>query len=492
MSRRLGTALLGTALVAAAFGPPSVLTAQSSEGDTPFAGSWHGVLDAGAAKLRLVFHVTTAPDGTLAGTLDSPDQGARGIPASGVSAEGRNLTFVLAALGARFEGTLAEGDTALVGTFAQAGATFPLTLRREEAGAVAAPPRRPQIPAPPYPYREEETSVSNPEAGVTLAGTLTLPSGPGPHPAVVLVSGSGPQDRDETLLGHKPFLVLADHLARQGIAVLRYDDRGVAGSTGTFSTATTLDFASDALAAVAHLRARPDIGAVGIVGHSEGGLVAPLAATRSDGVDFIVLLAGPGLTGAEIVLAQSALISRAAGTPPEVVEFNTRTRRAAFEAVRTHQDTAEAARAVRSVIEASIEELPAEVRSALAARSTPEAIEAQVRSVNTPWFRFFLDHDPRPVLEDVRIPVLALLGSLDLQVPAEDNAREIEAALHRGGNPDATVRILPGLNHLFQTAETGAPTEYEQIEETMSPVALEAVSGWIRARFAGRDGTDPA
>jgi pimeloyl-ACP methyl ester carboxylesterase len=277
-------------------------------------------------------------------------------------------------------------------------------------------------------------------------------------------------------MGHKPFLVLADHLTRNGIAVLRYDDRGVAGSTGDFAAATSEDFADDALAAVDFLKARPDIGAVGIVGHSEGGLVGPMASARSSAVDFVVMLAGPGLDGEEIILLQSDLIARAGGIPAETVAANLEIQRRLFAVVKAEADPTRAVPALRAVL--------AEVAATLPQGTMePSAIDAQIRQVNSPWFRFFLTYDPLPALTRVTVPVLALNGSLDLQVPAEANLRAVAGALAEGGNPDATTLELPGLNHLFQTAGTGAPTEYATLSETMSPTALEAVASWILKRF---------
>jgi len=463
--------------------PIRPLGAQATPGPEAFLGTWEGTLNAGAVQLRVVFHVSAGEGGALSATMDSPDQGATGIPASSASVEGSTLTIALAPLGAQYQGTLSGDGTSLEGIFTQGGARLPLALRR--AAAAPAAPERPQNPTGPLPYKAVDVEVANAAAGVTLSGTLTLPSGDGPFPAAVLVSGSGPQDRDEALMGHKPFLVLADHLTRAGIAVLRYDDRGVGRSTGDFGAATSEDFAADALAAVAFLHARPDVGAVGIVGHSEGGLVGPMAAARSDEVDFVVMLAGPGLTGAEIVQLQSGLIGRANGTPEALVQANLDTQRRLFEVVAAEADPEVAAPRLRAILEASVAALPAEARQAMGEQGA-EAIDAQVRQLNSPWFRFFLSYDPRPALERVRVPVLALNGELDLQVPAEANLREVGAALARGGNQDVTTRMLPGLNHLFQTARTGSPTEYAQISETMSPAALEAVSSWILERFSAR------
>ena len=475
------TLLLSAAALVGSLPFPCGTAAQQPD-PAAFVGTWEGVLDTGGARLRLVLHVSRGDDGSFSGTLDSPDQGAAGIPASEVSATGAELRFAVSSIRMTYTATLSADGARLSGTFVQGGAQFPLELSRasSDAGAAVAPPRRPQNPKPPLPYDAEEVSVPS-APGVTLAGTLTLPRGEGPFPAAVLVTGSGAQDRDETVFGHKPFLVLSDHLTRAGIAVLRYDDRGVGGSTGTFATATSEDFAADALAAVAFLKARADIGPVGIVGHSEGGLIGPMAAARSGDVAFVVMLAGPGMTGEEIVILQGELISRAQGAPEEAIRANAAMQEKLFRIVRTEPDTGAAAGRLRAALEEAAASLPAGQREQMA---SPQAIEAQVRQVNSPWFRFFLTYDPRPTLERVRVPILALNGGKDLQVPAEADLREIRAAFARGGNPDATTRLLPGLNHLFQKASTGSPTEYATIEETMDTTALQAVSDWIRERFA--------
>ena len=447
-------------------------------------GSWLGTLEAMGQSLRIVFRFAQAEDGTLTATLDSPDQGATGIAVSEVTVEGRSLALSVADVAGRFEGTVSTDGEKIEGEWQQGGLTIPLLLERTETEAEPAP--RPQNPEPPYPYLAEEVSYPNPDAGITLAGTLTLPEGEGPHPAVVLVSGSGPQDRDESVFGHRPFLVLADHLTRRGIAVLRYDDRGVGGSTGDFSDATSEDFASDALAGVAFLKGRAEIdaGRIGLVGHSEGGLIAPMAAASSADVAFIVMIAGPGLTGEEILYRQAALISRASGVPEPAIEQNRRVQEEMFAILRTVEDDAAAADSLRAYLRATVESLSEEQRAALGMTGdVAQLIERQVRQLASPWFRYFLTHDPAPVLRRVRVPVLAINGELDLQVPAEANLEAIERALAAGGNPDYTVRMLAGLNHLLQPATTGSPTEYAGIEQTISPDALALIADWILERF---------
>ncbi len=454
---------------------PTVGTAQTPD---PLVGAWAGALTVGGGmQLHVIFHVTAKDDGTLGGTMDSPDQGATGIPLSDVSRTDAKVHIGVAVVHGAFDGTLSGNHDSIVGTWTQGTASLPLTLDR---GAGAPAPARPQEPKPPFPYRSEDVHVAVPHTQVVLAGTLTLPEGSGPFPAAVLVTGSGPQDRDETIMGHKPFLVLSDYLTRHGVAVLRYDDRGVGGSTGNFAEATSVDFADDALAAVAFLHGRPEIAhdRIGVIGHSEGGLIAPMAAVRSSEVAFIVLLAGPGLPGKDIIEEQGQLIGRAMGTPEHILALNKRVQERLAEVVAHEPDPAAAVPKLRAVLEEARDSLPPEARDEMT-----RSMDATIRQVNSPWFRFFLQYDPRPTLEKVRIPVLAIDGSKDLQVPPKQNLAEIEKALRKGGDQDVTTVLLPGLNHLFQKAETGAPSEYATIPETMDPSALSTVTSWILKRF---------
>lgn len=347
-----------------------------------------------------------------------------------------------------------------------------------------APTRRPQEPRRPFSYTAEEVSYAN--GDVKLAGTLTIPQGPGPFPAVLLLSGSGPQDRDGALYGHQPLLVIADHLSRHGIAVLRVDDRGVGGSTGNVDEATTADFARDALAGVRFLESHPKIakGRIGLLGHSEGGIVAPLAASQSPGVAFVVLLAGTGVPGAEIVRRQNELIARSNGVPEEAVRRSQDALRRTFAILREEPERAARTARLRALGRDLLVHMSEDQIKTLGGHAA--AGDAVARGINTPWFRYFIDYDPRPALRRVKVPVLALNGSLDLQVPADPNLPEIRKALEQAGNQDVTVRLLPRLNHLFQPATTGSPAEYGVIETTIDPQVLDLVTGWITKRFAKR------
>jgi pimeloyl-ACP methyl ester carboxylesterase len=303
-----------------------------------------------------------------------------------------------------------------------------------------------------------------------------LPRGKGPFPVALLITGSGPQDRNESLLGHKPFLVLADYLTRRGIAVLRVDDRGVGGSTGSVPDSTTENFAADVMAGIEFLKTRKEIDPekIGLIGHSEGGAVASMVAAQNGDVAFIVLMAGMGLTGEEILYLQGAMIMKASGASAGQLAKQRATQESMFKILKEEKDPATAEKRLHEELSRNLTEE--------AKKKSEQAIAAQIKRANTPWFRYFLTLDPRPALRKVKCPVLALNGENDLQVPATENLREIEAALKAGGNKDVTIVSLPKLNHLFQTSETGSMSEYAKIEETIAPVALKTIGDWVLKR----------
>jgi hypothetical protein len=427
-------------------------------------GAWMGTLDAGATKLRVVFHITNTEDG-LTATMDSPDQGAKGLPVTSVTRDGASLKLEMRQIAGGFDGKISKDLTTIEGTWTQAGNSLPLVLKRVK-DAAELERRRPQNPLKPYPYRDEDVSYPNPAANITLAATLTIPPGKGPFPAVLLIVGSGPHDRDEALMGHRPFLVLSDYLTRHGIVVLRADDRGVGKSGGNFATVTTADLATDAEAGVAYLKQRPEVDPrkIGLVGHSEGGIIAPMVAARNPDVAFIVMMAGPGVPGDQILEAQSRLIAEVDGESPAEAEKNANEEREILALVENDKDSAD---------------LESALRKRLAGKALEAAVDAQIKALTSPWFRYFLVYDPAGALRKVRCPVLALNGEKDLQVPPRQNLPAIRKALEAGGNQHFEADELPGLNHLFQTARTGAPSEYAEIEETISPMALEKIAGWI-------------
>ncbi len=471
------------------------------DGAPSLAGDWAGSLKIGTASLRIVFHVSAAATG-YAATMDSPDQGARGIPLSAVRLEGRNVTFEVAAVGGRYRGTLGEGGESIEGVWSQSGLSLSLNLSRQPAQppqTSAKPSEQHQEraagdePSPPFPYVTREVSFDNERAGVRLAGTLTIPEGKGPFPAVVFVSGSGPQNRDEEILGHRPFFVLADYLARRGIAGIRYDDRGVGGSTGVFQTATTFDFADDAQAALDFLAGQPEIDArrVGVIGHSEGAIVASVLAARAaekgHSADvwrggnsqpaFVVLLAGPGVRGDELLLLQNAAIGRASGLSDEQISEANRLNRTLYSIAMSDGDVATLRGKVLDVLVGALDSTPGlteQEKNIYMAQA-----RAQADMLLSPWMRTFLTLDPSEYLKKVSLPVLALGGSKDLQVPAEENLGAIAAALKAAGNNAATLIEIEGLNHLFQHAGSGLPSEYGELRETFAPEALQQIGDWI-------------
>jgi uncharacterized protein len=431
------------------------------------AGEWHANLrpPGSAAELRLGLNIEVGADGKLTGRIVSVDQGNAIVTLENVGVSDGTLRFEMPAQRAKFEGRWDPAQEGWVGTFTQ-GAPIAMTFLK---GAV--PSRnRPQTPTAPYPYRTEDVVIES-APGVKLSGTLTMPQGPGPFPAAVLISGSGAQTRDSEVMSHKLFLVLADHLTRKGIAVLRYDDRGVGKSTGDHITATSEDFAVDAAAAVSALRRHSGIDAkrTGYIGLSEGGLVGPMAAAKDPGAAFVVMLAGPGAPSKELMAAQRAAVLRGNGATEDRVARN----QAAMDKIDR------AVIAARSVQEAKSETTRLLYANAADLGITTDTVPVYAQAFGTAWYKSFIAADPRSTLSRLTIPVLALNGSKDVQVVANQNLPAIREAVK--ANPKAVVRELPGLNHLFQTAPTGNPAEYGQIEETMAPVALNTVSEWILA-----------
>jgi len=442
-------------------------------------GIWEGKLKVPGTELRIVFKISKNSDGTLTATLDSPDQGATDIPVEEVIFIDNTLRLEVKSAGGVFEGKVSEDFLIIEGEWKQSGQTLPLTLKRVDKAVEII---RPQEPKKPYPYIEEEIVYENKEAGIKLAGTLTLPSKECPFPVVLLITGSGPQDRNETIYNHRPFLVLADYLTRQGVAVLRADDRGVGKSTGDFSQATSEDFASDVLAGIEYLKTRKEINPkqIGLIGHSEGGLIAPMVAVKSPDVAFIVLMAGTGLTGEEILYLQGALIAKAMEASEEDIAKNRRFNEKIFSVIKEEKDKKIAEERLHQMFMEDWEKISEEEKNRIGDIGDPEEyLKAQLQSLLSPWLKFFLTYDPKPTLMKVKCPVLAINGEKDLQVPPRENLTVIEEALKSGGNQDYTIKELPDLNHLFQTAQTGLPSEYAKIEETISPIALKIITDWI-------------
>lgn len=440
-------------------------------------GAWYGALEVQGIRLRLVFHFEKADNG-YTGTMDSPDQGAKGLAISSVSFTDKKLAVDMANYGIRYNGVL--GDAAIItGTFKQGGGEFPMNLSREEIKDPE-PPKvvRSQDPAKPYTYYTEDVTFENKMAGIRLAGTLSMPSREGKYPAVVLITGSGPQNRDEELLNHRPFLVLADHLTRKGIAVLRYDDRGVGASEGLFGAATTADFATDAAAAFQYLQERKEIDKqqIGLVGHSEGGAISEMLGAQNKEIAFVILLAGPGIPGDRILLLQKELIEKAGGVSESEITKGLKANKELFDLVKTTHDEAVLKTKMTELVTKAINE--AELPEGVSIDKN-NVVKEQVAQLLSPWMRYFIQYDPAADIKKITCPILALNGTKDLQVPCEANLAAIKKYAVESGNKNVTVKKMEGLNHLFQECATGAPSEYEDIDQTFSPVALKEISDWL-------------
>lgn len=428
---------------------------------------WQGKLQVSPTmNLTLILHITDKVE-ELSATLDSPDQGAFGIPASKVSASMQQITIDFAAIGATYTATLKEQQ--LSGTFTQGGRPLPLTLTQLSQVQVAEQAKakqRPQEPHPPYPYIEEQVTYPHYDGTFEFAGSLTKPKGKGPFAAAILITGSGPQDRDESIAGHKPFKVLADYLSREGYAVLRTDDRGTGNSDGSFDGSTINVFASDVQAAFEYLQSRKDIdhNKIGLIGHSEGGVTGPLFAAQQPKVAFVIMLAGLGVPGYQLWATQQRDIGLASGMEDGELIYQLHLKAAKLSA--------------QGANFAQIKALFADL---------PGANEQLVKTVSTmlssDWGHSFTAYDPKPILSQLNMPILAINGDLDLQVAGEDNLDGIKQIMANTANQDVTVLLLPKLNHLLQQATTGHPSEYGQISETINPVVLKNIGSWLHKRF---------
>ena len=441
-------------------------------------GIWSGKLDLpNTVKLTIAFNLSKDEAGNYKATLDSPDQGAMGIPTESTTINNDSVRIEIPIIKGYYVGKIFYDEMKIVGKWNQAGSSFDLDVKKVDK---LEKPNRPQEPKEPYPYNSEEVLFKNEKDNVVLAGTLTFPKEGSNFPAVVMITGSGGQDRNEELLGHKPFLVISDFLTRNGIAVLRFDDRGIAQSTGDHSKATSEDFANDVLAAVQFLKERKEIDKtkIGLIGHSEGGMIAPLAAIQSDDVSFIILMAGPGIPGDSILYLQGALIQRAEGESEEKIKKSVELQRSIFKMVINSTDDEKLNKDLRDKF---YEEYPNMTEEEKKEIGDPEVyLDMQIKTITSPWFKYFLKFDPAPVLEKVKCAVLAINGENDLQVPPRENLSAIKSALERSGNNNFEVVELKRLNHLFQSSETGRISEYGQLEETISPLALQTMLDWIK------------
>jgi len=426
-------------------------------------GDWYGNLKIQGTELPLVFHLQKN-DSTYLSTMDSPKQGGFDIKVDETEYKNSILEMRISALDVKYDGIYDKNKETINGTFTQGGKSLPLNLIREK---IIKEVNRPQDPKEPYPYSSENITFFNKKDSINLAGTLTLPKNKTDFSTAILISGSGPQDRNSVIMDHKLFLIISDYLTRNGIAVLRYDDRGVGESQGEYSKATSKDLSTDTEAAIKYLKSRKDINKnrIGLVGHSEGGLIAPMVATNSNDISFIILLAGPGLKGEQILLLQKKLIEQRSG----IDEFT----------VNESQEIFKGAYEIISNFKENDKELKIRLKEYFDEKSNnsmdDQQLNSLIESLSSPWIKYFIKYDPSSTLKKLNIPVLALFGKNDLQVPAVENSKALEDL----NNKNIEVIQLENLNHLFQESKTGMPNEYAEIEQTISPKVLNIISDWI-------------
>jgi len=441
-------------------------------------GHWNGILKVQGMQVRVAFNITKTDSGYKS-TMDSPDQKVMGIPVESTGFTNDVLKLSIPKALIEYLGAVKDDNT-IIGHLKQAGQSMPLNLSHNELEKEKV--LRPQEPVKPYPYYTEEVTFQNKKANITLAGTLSLPKQEGNFPVVVLITGSGPNNRDEEVAGHKPFLVLSDFLTKNGFAVLRFDKRGIAQSKGNYNTATTVDFASDAEAAVNYLLTRKEINKtkIGLMGHSEGGVISPIVAVQNKNVSFIVLLAGTGIPGGQILLLQQELLGRAMGVSETDLQKEKAINTGAYSIITKATDNQKLKTDLNAYYTQAYKNNP--IPDSSKSMSIPDMVKFQVNNLTTPWLEYFIKYNPAPTLQKVKCPVLAIGGDKDLQVPATINLEAINTALAKGGNKNVTIKQLPKLNHLFQECNTGSSTEYAQIEQTFSPTALVVILNWLNAQ----------
>lgn len=438
-------------------------------------GSWLGKLAIQSIELRIVFRFEKDSIGTMKVYLDSPDQGVNGIPATIRKMNDDSLVVQVQSIMAKYYSKIIN-DSVIQGTFKQGGLSLPLEIIRQKQAFVL---KRPQEPKPPFDYDIKDVEFINPVSGNKLSGTLTSPKNGNNLPGVVLITGSGAQNRDEEIMGHKPFWVIADYLSKNGIAVLRYDDRGVGKSEGIFSDATTLDFADDAEAAFNFLKTQANIDSAktGLIGHSEGGMIAQIISSRNQDIAFIILLAAPGMKGDDLLVLQAELINRASGTSEKEIRKASKINKKIYSIVKNEDNEQTAKYKIYKILK--------KVKTGLSKEESEESgfseeyIQQIISQINSNWFRTFFRLDPVKYLENVKCPVFALNGSLDLQVPPDENLSIIEQTLILSGNPKIEIKELDGLNHLFQPSKTGLPNEYNLIETTFDESTLILILSYI-------------
>lgn len=465
------TFILNCGLISYSY-PASMTLISNSE----ILGTWQGILKFNGNALRIVFTISGDQNNQLKAEMASPDQKVKGIPVNNITFNGSNLKLEVDTISAYYEGKYNSDSITFEGNWHQSGFTIPLSIKKIDKVEEI---KHSQEPVPPFPYEVEDVIYYNKTADVKLGGTLTLPKKGRPFAAVILIPGSGPYNRNEEISGHKIFLVLADYLTRRGIAVLRVDKRGIGESTGNYAASTTKDFSNDVLAGIKYLKSvnKIDSTKIGLIGHNEGGIIAPMVASGTNEVAFIVLMAGQGVPGDELLSMQSERMAKTEGYPEERIKKSIELNKKMYRVIKAGGDSLDIAEELRIIYFENYNSLDKTEKAEI--RNPKSAFQREMKLMISPWYRYFISYDPAPALEKVKCPVLALNGSKDLQVLPDENLASIKKALEKGGNKNFEIKEIPGLNHLFQTAETGSPAEYMKIQETISPIALQTIGDWV-------------
>ncbi|MFT3979104.1 MAG: alpha/beta fold hydrolase [Ferruginibacter sp.] len=449
-----------------------------------YTGTWEGDLDAGIQKLRLVFAISSRDNGSLKFAMQSPQQSAMYMTADTAYIDAVGQLFMeMKKFGISFKGSL-QDDSTLSGEFVQ-GKAFPMQLKKVVKASAVEKPKRPQTPRAPFPYKSMDISFANKNNSIRFGGTLTVPdtSDGKKYPAVILITGSGAQDRDETMMGHKPFAVIADYLSRNGIAVLRVDDRGVGKTTGNPAMSTSQDFADDKEAALDYLEKNKwiDPKRIGLIGHSEGGMIAPLLAAKRKDIKAIVLLAGPGINGAELLAKQNVAIFRSNGVDAAAADAYGIMFKEMINRIIRAKDSAAALAAATAVLEKwNVDPATKKLFKVDTKENRTTFAGEMVDELYSPWFKYFLAYEPAPALKKLSCNVLALNGSRDIQVLPQPNLAGIENALKKSRSKSYEVKEVPGLNHLFQACNACTLDEYAKLEESFSPQVLSIINDWLQ------------
>jgi uncharacterized protein len=448
-------------------------------------GTWQGNLNIQGNQIPIVFHVAKSGTNKLTASFDSPSQHAYNLQCNEVILKDDSVILMMAVLNGKYAGLLSKDKKQIAGSWFQGAGSLPLTVTKTSETTDIKEQKRPQTPKAPFPYHSEDVEYRNADQSITYGATLTYPKTGSTYPAVILITGSGQQDRDETIFGHKSFAVIADYLTKKGFVVLRVDDRGIGKTTGIFDQSTSMDFAKDTEAGLDFLEKQPQVNKekIGLIGHSEGGMIAPIVAGERKEVKFIIMLAGPGIPIIDLMQQQIVAVSNSEGQSLDVAKANGYLLRVVWEEAAKNEDRAITVKNIRLKIDTWSKNLDTVTLSTIRRRDTASIntqITQAIAALNSNWYHYFISFNPQPYLQKLNCKVLALNGSKDVQVIAASNLPGIRSALQKSKSSTYDLVEIPGLNHLFQTCIKCSPSEYNDLEESFSPKALEIMWNWLQ------------